>query len=172
MRRARHRHITVRAGLEIRLNGRNQTQSEHIKLGAYHTLEVELHRPFTVTKEAWDKLDLLRVKQATDPAASADLAVLLITVRCSQAVLHGCAAVLHSAARTACREQGCRLASWAASLRCTCRLLTRCAVQEGLANLLLLGTHSVTSKSKIEASVPSKGAKGAKGAFSAKVCQA
>ena len=69
------------AGLEIRLNGTNQTPSEHIKLGAHHTLEVELHRPFTITKDCWDKLDLLRVRQATNPAATADLAVLLIAVR-------------------------------------------------------------------------------------------
>ena len=66
--------------MEIRLNGTNQTPSEHIKLGAHHTLEVELHRPFTVHKDGWDKLDLLRVRQATNPAATADLAVLLISV--------------------------------------------------------------------------------------------
>ena len=72
---------SLHTGLEIRLTGRNLTPSDHIKLGAYHTLEVELHRPFTIAKEAWDKLDLLRIKQATDPAASADLAVLMITVR-------------------------------------------------------------------------------------------
>ena len=41
---------------------------------------MELHRPFTIQKDCWDKLDLLRVRQATNPAATADLAVLLIAV--------------------------------------------------------------------------------------------
>lgn len=45
-------------------------------------------------------------------------------------------------------------------------------MQDGLANLLLLGTHSVVSKSKVESSVPSKGAKGAKAAFADKAVTA
>jgi hypothetical protein len=40
----------LRAGLQIRLKGRNMTESEHVKLGAYHTLELELHRAFTLHK--------------------------------------------------------------------------------------------------------------------------
>ena len=52
-----------------------------MKLGAYHTLEIELQRPFSLHKQAWDLLDLERIKQACDPAASADLAAVLITVR-------------------------------------------------------------------------------------------
>ena len=63
----------------MRLKGRNLTENEHVKLGAYHTLELELQRAFTLTKESWDSLDVERIKQCTDPAASADLAVLLIT---------------------------------------------------------------------------------------------
>ena len=57
------------------------TENEHVKLGAYHTLEIELQRPFTLYKQAWDLLDLERIRQACDPAASADLAAVLITVR-------------------------------------------------------------------------------------------
>ena len=51
-----------------------------MKAGAYHTLEIEPQRPFEVTKQSWDALDLDRLKQACDPAASADLAAVLITV--------------------------------------------------------------------------------------------
>ena len=83
------------SGLEIRLNGTNQTPSEHIKLGAHHTLEVELHRPFTVHKDCWDKLDLLRVRQATNPAATADLAVLLISVSLRPSCLAGLTSCPH-----------------------------------------------------------------------------
>ena len=59
------------------------TENEHVKLGAYHTLEIELQRPFSLYKQSWDVLDLDRIKQACDPAASADLAAVLITVRIS-----------------------------------------------------------------------------------------
>lgn len=65
---------------EIRLRGKNLTENEHIKLGAYHTLELELNRPFTLYKQEWDSLDVERIRQACDPASSADLAALLITV--------------------------------------------------------------------------------------------
>ena len=54
--------------------------TEFVKAGAYHTIEIEPNRPFEVTKQIWDALDLERIQQACDPAASADLAVLLITV--------------------------------------------------------------------------------------------
>lgn len=52
-----------------------------MKLGAYHTLELELQRAFQLHKAAWDALDLARIAEACDPAASADLAAVLITVR-------------------------------------------------------------------------------------------
>ncbi|KAG2453121.1 hypothetical protein HYH02_002451 [Chlamydomonas schloesseri] len=63
----------------IRIKGRNLTESEHIKLGAYHSLELELGRAFTLRKAAWDALDIERVRQATDVSLSADLAAVLIT---------------------------------------------------------------------------------------------
>eukprot|EP00198_Chlamydomonas_reinhardtii_P005586 XP_001694922.1 Dom34 protein [Chlamydomonas reinhardtii] len=63
----------------IRIKGRNLTESEHIKLGAYHSLELELGRAFTLKKAAWDALDIERVRQATDVSLSADLAAVLIT---------------------------------------------------------------------------------------------
>ena len=69
------------AGSEIRLKGKNLTETEHIKLGAYHTLTLEISRPFELHKATWDVLDVERLKEACDAAASADLAAVLITVR-------------------------------------------------------------------------------------------
>ena len=68
------------AGASLRLRGKNLTETEHVKLGAYHTVELEPQRPFTLQKQAWDGLDIERIRQATDPALSADLAAVLITV--------------------------------------------------------------------------------------------
>lgn len=70
----------LNTGQIIRLKGRNLTENEHVKLGAYHTLELELQRAFSIEKVAWDAVDLDRIRQCTDPAASADLAAVLITV--------------------------------------------------------------------------------------------
>lgn len=66
-------------GSSIRLKGRNLTECEHIKLGAYHTLELEPQRAFSLAKPCWDALDIERLRSACDPQASADLAALLIT---------------------------------------------------------------------------------------------
>lgn len=69
-------------GQEIRLKGRNVTENEHVKLGAYHTLEIEPNRSLTITKREgtdWDVLDVERIRQCTDPAASADVAVVMVT---------------------------------------------------------------------------------------------
>ena len=73
------------------------TENEHVKLGAYHTLEIELQRPFSLYKHSWDVLDLDRIKQACDPAASADLAAVLITVRLCSLPYHVlvCISLLH-----------------------------------------------------------------------------
>jgi hypothetical protein len=39
------------------------TENEHIKLGAYHTLELEQGRAFVVAKDAFDALDVERIRQ-------------------------------------------------------------------------------------------------------------
>ena len=35
---------------QLRLKGKNIVENEHVKLGAYHTLELETHRAFTLAK--------------------------------------------------------------------------------------------------------------------------
>lgn len=84
-------------GQQIRLRGKNTTENEHVKLGAYHTLEIEQQRPFTLYKQAWDLLDLERIKQACDPAASADLAAVLITEGLANLCLVGSSCTLQRA---------------------------------------------------------------------------
>ncbi|XP_039015571.1 protein PELOTA 1-like [Hibiscus syriacus] len=37
-------------GSVLRLRGKNTLENEHVKIGAFHTLELELHRPFVLTK--------------------------------------------------------------------------------------------------------------------------
>lgn len=84
-------------GAVIRLKGQNLTENEHIKLGAYHTIELEPQRAFTLDKQLWDAVDIDRIKQCTDPTASADLAVLLITEGLAHLCLVGSACTVTKA---------------------------------------------------------------------------
>lgn len=36
-------------------------------MGAYHTIDLELNRKFTLIKGEWDSIDLGRIEIATDP---------------------------------------------------------------------------------------------------------
>nr|GMC94100.1 protein PELOTA 1 [Ipomoea batatas] len=73
----------------LRIRGKNVLENEHVKIGAFHTLEIELHRPFVLGKDVWDSLALEALRQAADPAASADLAVVLMQEGSAQIFLVG-----------------------------------------------------------------------------------
>lgn len=47
-------------------------------MGAYHTLDLELNRKFTLTKRLWDSIALERVETACDPTQSADVAAVIM----------------------------------------------------------------------------------------------
>ena len=64
--------------LAIRVNGRNVEENKHVKLGGHHSLELELHRPFTLHKREWDIVALERIELATNPAKTADVACVLM----------------------------------------------------------------------------------------------
>ncbi|XP_059439225.1 protein PELOTA 1 [Corylus avellana] len=76
-------------GSVLRIRGKNILENEHVKLGAFHTLELELHRPFVLRKDVWDSLALDVLHQASDPAASADLAVILMQEGLAHVLLVG-----------------------------------------------------------------------------------
>lgn len=63
---------------QIRISGRNIEENKFIKLGAHHTLELALHRKFTLAKTNWDAIHLERIAMATDPTKSADLAAIVL----------------------------------------------------------------------------------------------
>ena len=60
----------------LRIKGRNIEENEHVKLGAYHTIDLETNRKFTLSKNEWDTVSIERVELATDPAKSADVAAI------------------------------------------------------------------------------------------------
>lgn len=62
----------------LRLKGRNIVENQYVKMGAYHTLDLELNRKFTMQKTLWDSVALERVDMACDPAANADVAAVVM----------------------------------------------------------------------------------------------
>ncbi|KAJ4839345.1 CDP-diacylglycerol--glycerol-3-phosphate 3-phosphatidyltransferase [Turnera subulata] len=78
-----------KVGSVLRIRGKNILENEHVKIGAFHTLELELHRPFVVRKDVWDSLAVDTLNQASDPAAGADLAVILMQEGLAHIILVG-----------------------------------------------------------------------------------
>ncbi|XP_063821919.1 protein pelota [Ostrinia nubilalis] len=62
----------------LRLKGRNIVENQYVKMGAYHTLDLELNRKFTLQKILWDSVALERVDMACDPAQNADVAAVVM----------------------------------------------------------------------------------------------
>ena len=51
----------------FRVKGRNVQESEFIKMGGYHTLDLEPNRKFTLYKNEWDSVSIERIENACDP---------------------------------------------------------------------------------------------------------
>lgn len=47
-------------------------------MGAYHTLDLELNRKFTITKPEWDSVALERIDMACDVGQNADVAAVVM----------------------------------------------------------------------------------------------
>ncbi|XP_022917712.1 protein pelota [Onthophagus taurus] len=63
---------------KLRLKGRNIEENPYVKMGAYHTLDLELNRKFTLRKHEWDSVAIDRVESACDAAQNADVAAVIM----------------------------------------------------------------------------------------------
>lgn len=84
-------------GEAVRVKGRNTTETEHVKLGAYHTLDLDTGRPVRIEKHEWDGVDVVRLREAADPAANADLAVMTMDEGLANVFLVGGSVTSHRA---------------------------------------------------------------------------
>ena len=63
----------------MRVNGRNTTESEWVKQGAYHTLDIAIDRPLKITKElGWDSVHRHILWQAGDPSNKNEIGAVLL----------------------------------------------------------------------------------------------
>ena len=45
----------------LRVKGRNIKENQFVKMGAYHTIDLQLNQKFTLSKENWDSISLDRL---------------------------------------------------------------------------------------------------------------
>ncbi|KAJ3054927.1 hypothetical protein HK097_000343 [Rhizophlyctis rosea] len=67
----------TQAGM-LRVKGRNVEENKFVKMGAYHTIDLELNRNFTLAKEQWDVISLERIDNACDVTKRADVAAVVL----------------------------------------------------------------------------------------------
>ncbi|KAM6964241.1 protein pelota homolog [Tautogolabrus adspersus] len=63
---------------QLRVKGTNLEENQYVKMGAYHTIELELNRKFTLAKKSWDSVVLDRIEQACDATQKADVAAVVM----------------------------------------------------------------------------------------------
>lgn len=64
--------------LEVRLSGKVQSENGLVRMGAHHTLTLELHQNFTLEKECWDQIYLDIVEEACNPERQAEIAAVVM----------------------------------------------------------------------------------------------
>jgi protein pelota len=62
----------------LRIKGTNVKENEFLKLGQYHTLELELNRPCTLTKDLWDSIHLELLADISDPTSKSNVAAIVL----------------------------------------------------------------------------------------------
>ena len=60
--------------LELRISGPTTSESDMVRMGAYHTLNLELTQNFSLEKECWDQIFLDRIDEACNPERQAEIA--------------------------------------------------------------------------------------------------
>jgi protein pelota len=64
--------------LEVRLSGTVQSENESVRMGAHHTLTLELNQNFSIEKECWDQIYLDLLEEASNPDRQAEVAAVVM----------------------------------------------------------------------------------------------
>jgi protein pelota len=65
--------------LQLRLSGTVTSENDNgVRLGAHHTLTLELHQNFSIEKTCWDQILLDRIHEATHPELQAEIAAIVL----------------------------------------------------------------------------------------------
>ncbi|XP_065663237.1 protein pelota isoform X2 [Hydra vulgaris] len=70
----------------LRVKGRNVEENQFVKMGQYHTIDLELNRKFVLKKEKWDIVAIERIDNACDATKQADLGAIVM----QEGIAHVC----------------------------------------------------------------------------------
>ncbi len=63
---------------ELHIAGRVIEENEYVKMGSYHTLDLELNRNFRIGKHEWDSVALERIEDACNPTKQSDIGAVVL----------------------------------------------------------------------------------------------
>ena len=64
--------------LQLRLSGTVTSESDNVRMGAHHTLTLELHQNFSIEKTCWDQIYLDQLQDACEPERQAEVAAVVM----------------------------------------------------------------------------------------------
>ena len=64
--------------LQVRLSGTVQSESDFVRMGAHHTLTLELNQNFSIEKNCWDQIYLDQLEDAVHPDRQAEVAAIVM----------------------------------------------------------------------------------------------
>lgn len=73
--------------LSVRISGPNRAESDHVRMGAFHTLTLELGRQYSVEKVCWDRIYLDLIDEACNPERGAEVAAVVLQTGLSHVCL-------------------------------------------------------------------------------------
>ncbi|CAO1620581.1 unnamed protein product [Parajaminaea phylloscopi] len=65
-------------GATLQVSGRVVEENAFVKMGAFHTLDLEPNRQVTVTKDSWDSIHLERLSEASDVGSRAEVGAVVL----------------------------------------------------------------------------------------------
>jgi protein pelota len=65
--------LPVEPTASLQITGRVVEENEHVKMGAFHTLDVEANRDVRIEKPEWDSISLERIEEASQPGRGAEV---------------------------------------------------------------------------------------------------
>jgi len=142
-------------GEELRIRGKNITENDFVKMGAYHTIEITPTRPVQIGKAHWDVVHLELIEEACNPAARADLAIVLIQEGLAHVCLVGgtCTFTQAKVEANLPRKRGAALAGWEKAItkfkENVLEAILRCVDFEVVRCLVLAGPGFITTELQV-----------------------
>jgi protein pelota len=70
----------------LQITGRVVEENQHVKMGAFHTLDIEANRDVRIEKPEWDSISLERIEEASQPGRGAEVGAVV----CGEGTISTC----------------------------------------------------------------------------------